>query len=128
MISKPDIPRIFNAVLDDQKTCKAFIASLRQELKDNLPVEFLQENTRSFWRNHITRMMLREERSLAPFSRQYPELIRKLTEDHNDILELLINIDKQPELFSFHSLANLLEMHIIWEERELLPRLAKVST
>lgn len=113
--------------MEDHQVCRLFISNLRKDLKDNAAVDTLQQNTRWFWRNKVTQMMLREETILSKYRPVLPAMIKKLKDDHEDILELLISIDHEPERFTLNSLANLLEMHVIWEERELLPTLSNVK-
>lgn len=96
-----------------------FVWKIREGLKNHTSIEKLKDFTSWFWRNHIRPHFFQEEKILIPAIPEGHLLAHQLKQEHNFIRELIITIDKDTDLHDFTRLANLLETHIRFEEREL---------
>ncbi len=95
-----------------------FVWKIRQVLHNNTPIDKLQEYVRWFWKNHIRPHFFQEEKFLLPCLPVNHPLGKKLKDDHTEIRELMLSIDREVERPDLISLANFIELHIRWEERE----------
>ncbi len=96
-----------------------FVWKLRQGLSHHVDTGRLRDFTAWYWKNHIKAHFFQEEKVLLPFMPAAHPLVLQLKKDHAYIRELVLTIDKDPANYDFVSLANHLEQHIRFEEREL---------
>lgn len=82
-------------------------------------MERLKDFTSWYWRHHIKPHFFQEEKILLPFMEKDHAMAKQLLREHEYIRELILNIDKEPDTHDLIRLANLLEAHIRFEEREL---------
>lgn len=102
-----------------------FIWKLRQGLANNTTNDKMRAFVGSYWQNHIKPHFFQEEKILAPYLDPANPLAVKLKNDHNNIREMVLTIDREADRFDFFWLCNLLESHIRFEERELYPFIEK---
>jgi len=96
-----------------------FVWKLKQGLENRTPVERLKDFTGWFWRHHIKPHFFQEEKILIPLLPEGHAMAVQLKKEHDYIRELILAIDREPDRHDFIRLANLLETHIRFEEREL---------
>ena len=95
-----------------------FIDKIRQGLVDHINIGTLQKYVRWFWKNHIRPHFFQEEKILLPYLPVDHPLAKKLKEDHTEIRELMLSIDRDVERYDLIDLANFIDQHIRWEEKE----------
>jgi hemerythrin-like domain-containing protein len=95
-----------------------FVWKIRQGLNNNTPIEQLEAYTRWYWKHHIKPHFFQEEKVLLSYMPLSHPLIHRVKEDHDYIGELILSIDKEADRHDFISLANLIEKHIRFEERD----------
>ena len=96
-----------------------FAWKIKQGLANNTPVETLSNYTRWFWSNHIKPHFRDEEKVLVKFLPADNPLVQQMFKEHEQIRELIISLDKEPDLRSLQLLAELIDKHIRFEERRL---------
>src|SRR5262245_61641594 len=95
-----------------------FVWKIRQGLKNGTDTERLADFVRWYWRNHIRPHFFQEEKILMPLLPGNP-LVIKMKDEHDQIRELVIDIDKNPARHDLQRIADLVDRHIRFEEREL---------
>ena len=95
-----------------------FVWKIRQGLHNDAGMDKLQKYVRWFWKYHIRPHFFQEEKILLSYLPANHPLGQKLKDDHKEILELMLSIDREVERQDLISLANFIESHIRWEERE----------
>ena len=96
-----------------------YVWKIREGLDNNTSIERLKDYTSWYWKHHIKPHFFQEEKLLVPFMPVSNPLIIRLKKDHDYIRELILVIDKEADRHDFIRLANLIETHIRFEEREL---------
>jgi len=96
-----------------------FVWKLKQGLENHTPVDKLKEYTSWYWRHHIKPHFFQEEKILIPLMPPGHPMSHQLKKEHDYIRELILAIDREPDRHDFNRLANLVETHIRFEEREL---------
>ena len=104
-----------------------FCWKIRQGIKHEVATERIKKYAGYFWSNHLAEYFKEEEVIL--FSPLKDELVQKAIDDHKQIKhqldELLDGSTADPKT-GLAQLANLIDDHIRYEERELFPHLEKV--
>ena len=95
-----------------------FVWKIRQGLENNTGIDILRLFTNWYCRQHIAPHFYQEEKILLPYIDKLDPLAVKMKEDHDYIRELIHSIDQEPDRHDFTRLANLIEAHIRFEERE----------
>lgn len=95
-----------------------FVWKIREGLAKQTSMERLRKYAGWFWRNHMRPHFYQEEQFLLPYVPAGSPLAAKLKTDHEEILELMIAIDREADKYELSLLANLTEKHIRWEEKE----------
>ena len=98
-----------------------YVWKIREGLKNNTPVSKLKEYTFWYWKQHIKPHFFQEEKILLPHMPANNELANRLKKEHEDIRELILNLDQEPDKSTFIELCNLVNDHIRFEERQLFP-------
>lgn len=96
-----------------------YVWKIREGLDNNTSIERLKDYTSWYWKHHIKPHFFQEEKLLVPFMPESDPRITRLKKDHDYIRELILAIDKEADRHDFILLANLIETHIRFEEREL---------
>ena len=102
-----------------------FVWKLREGLRKNVPGERLRKFTSWFWQQHIKPHFYQEEKILSPHLSSTDPLILRMNREHESIREFILSIDNEPDAQAFKQLADLLDDHIRFEERELFVYLEK---
>ncbi len=96
-----------------------FVWKIRQGLQHNASIDKLRTYAVWYWHNHIKPHFYQEEKILLPYmSSDHPMAIR-LKKEHENIRELILNLDKEGDNTTFKLLVDLINDHIRFEEREL---------
>ncbi|HMK18199.1 MAG TPA: hemerythrin domain-containing protein [Chitinophagaceae bacterium] len=96
-----------------------FAWKIKQGLANGTAIETLCNYTRWFWSNHIKPHFKEEEKVLVKFLPENNALVKQMFREHAQIRDLIISLDKEPDLSSVQLLAEFLNNHIRFEEREL---------
>ncbi|HEX7844857.1 MAG TPA: hypothetical protein VF476_03590 [Chitinophagaceae bacterium] len=103
-----------------------FAWKIRQGLNNNSPIEKLRTYTLWFWQHHIKPHFFQEEKILIPFLPVGHPLALQLQNEHAQIRELILHLDKDADKESFTILSDLLDKHIRFEERQLFNYLEEI--
>ena len=95
-----------------------FVQEVRQGLLNDTSIIKLQKHVRWFWKQHVRPHFFQEEKILLPYLPADHPLAKKLKDDHTEIRELMLSIDRDADRYDLTGLINLIERHIQWEERE----------
>ena len=96
-----------------------FAWKIKQGLANGTSVETLCNYTRWFWSNHIKPHFKGEEKVLVKFLPGDNALVQQMFKEHAQIRDLVISLDKEPDSNSLQLLAEVINDHIRFEEREL---------
>ena len=105
-----------------------FAWKIKQGLANGTSIETLCNYTRWFWLNHIKSHFKEEEKVLVKFLPGDNLLVLQMFKEHAQIRDLIISLDKEPDSGSLQSLADLVNNHIRFEERELFAYAEKTLT
>jgi hemerythrin-like domain-containing protein len=96
-----------------------FAWKIKQGLANGTPIETLCNYTRWFWANHIKPHFKDEEKVLVKFLPADNALVQQMIREHAQIRDLVIALDKEPDPNSLQLLAEFINNHIRFEERQL---------
>jgi hemerythrin-like domain-containing protein len=96
-----------------------FAWKIKQGLANSTSLETLCSYTRWFWSNHIKPHFNDEEKVLVKFLPAENPLVRQMFEEHAQIRDLVLSLDKEPNKNSLQLLAEVINNHIRFEERKL---------
>ena len=105
-----------------------FAWKIKQGLANGTPIETLCNYTRWFWLNHIKPHFKDEETVLVKFLPVDNALVQQMFKEHAQIRDLIISLDKEPDSSSLQLLAEFVNNHIRFEERELFGYAEKTLT
>ena len=95
-----------------------FVWKIRQGLKLGASLEKMRNYTMWYWKEHTRPHFFQEEKILLPHIPAGHPLAIQLLNEHAQVRELVLSLDKDPDPETFTQLANLAERHIRWEERK----------
>ena len=98
-----------------------FVWKIKEGLKLNVAPGKLKEYSIWFWQQHIRPHFFQEEKILLPFIPVDHELGIRLKKEHDCIREYILSLDREADSTTFIHLADLMNDHIWFEERELFP-------
>lgn len=98
-----------------------FAWKIKRGLENGTSIETLCSYTRWFWSNHIKPHFKEEEKVLVKFLPADNALVKQMFKEHAQIRDLIISLDKEPDKSSLQLLAEFLNNHIRFEERQLFP-------
>lgn len=102
-----------------------FASRIRQGLKKNAPLQSIADYVNWFWENHLLQHFRKEEELLMPKMPRYDELMKRMTEEHEEI-EARIHINKNiADETNLGEIADRINEHIRFEERSLFPHIEK---
>jgi hemerythrin-like domain-containing protein len=100
-----------------------FVWKIREGLKLNVSVSKLRSYAIWFWHQRVKPHFFQEEKILLPFMPADHPMALRLKKEHECIREFILSIDHEAEAETFIQLADLVDEHIRFEERELYPYL-----
>lgn len=105
-----------------------FVWKIKQGLVNGTSIETLVNYTRWFWSHHIKPHFKEEEKVLVKFLPADNPLVQQMFKEHQQIRDLIISIDKDPNINSLQLLAGIIKDHIRFEERKLFAYAEQVLT
>ena len=105
-----------------------FVWKIKQGLANGTPISTLVNYTRWFWSNHIKPHFKVEEKVLVKFLPNDEPLVQQMIREHAQIRNLVLSLDKEPDASSLQLLAEFLNNHIRFEERQLFPYVEQTLT
>ncbi len=94
---------------------------IREGLKNGTDLKLIAEYVQWFWDNHLQEHFREEEQILAPHLPADNELLKQMFEEHENI-EAMIHINENiPDEALLTNLAQAIDDHIRFEERQLFP-------
>jgi hemerythrin-like domain-containing protein len=105
-----------------------FVWKVRQGLKNKTAIDKLRQYSLWYWKEHTKPHFYQEEKILLPYLPDDDPMAQQLKNEHTQIRELVLSLDKEPDQDTFILLTDLAEKHIRWEERQLFPYLEKTLT
>ncbi|HVT85224.1 MAG TPA: hemerythrin domain-containing protein [Chitinophagaceae bacterium] len=97
-----------------------------QGLKNNVDIDRIRKYVLWYWQSHIRPHFYQEEKILLPYLPPNHELARRLQREHEQIREMILNLDQEADKNLFTALAKFLDDHIRFEERDLFGYLEQV--
>jgi hemerythrin-like domain-containing protein len=98
-----------------------FAWKIKQGLKNGTDIKLIAAYVQWFWENHLQEHFTQEEQILAPHLPADNELLRQMVDEHQEI-EALIHINQNiPDEIVLGRLAQSIDDHIRFEERQLFP-------
>jgi len=103
-----------------------FAWKIRQGLKNRTDIKLIAEYVQWFWNNHLEEHFHEEEQILAPYLPADNELLKQMFDEHENI-EAMIHINENiPDETLLGNLAQAIDDHIRFEERQLFPYAEKI--
>ncbi|TAL44428.1 MAG: hemerythrin domain-containing protein [Chitinophagaceae bacterium] len=96
-----------------------FAWKIKQGLENDAAVETMCNYARWYWSNHIKPHFKNEEKVLVNHLPADNPLVQQMIKEHAQIRNLIISLDKHPDKGTLHLLAEFVNNHIRFEEREL---------
>ena len=96
-----------------------FAWKIKQGLANGTSIETLCNYTRWFWSNHMKPHFKDEEKVLARYLPADNPLVSQMFNEHAHIRDVIISLDKEPDPNSLKLLAEYINNHIRFEERDL---------
>jgi hemerythrin-like domain-containing protein len=103
-----------------------FVWKLKEGLAKNVSAERLKKFTFWFWQQHIKPHFYQEEKILSPHLSPADPMLVRMSREHENIREFILNLDRDADAQTFKQLADLLNDHIRFEERELFTHLERI--
>lgn len=102
---------------EEHKDGLLFVSRLRENL-EKTSLSRLKNYILWFWKNHIRAHFYQEEKILFPYFPIAHPMATRLKEEHEDIRDLVLALDHDPDKKIISALCHLLELHIRFEELE----------
>lgn len=98
-----------------------FAFKIKQGLKNGADIKLIAEYVQWFWKNHLEEHFREEEQILAPHLPADNEMLKQMVDEHQEI-EAMIHINESiPDGTLLQNLAQAIDDHIRFEERQLFP-------
>ena len=103
-----------------------FAWKIKQGLKNGTDVRLIAEYVQWFWKNHLEEHFREEEQILAPHLPADNQLLKRMLDEHQEI-EAMVHINENiPDATLLGNLAQAIDDHIRFEERQLFPYAERV--
>jgi hemerythrin-like domain-containing protein len=103
-----------------------FAWKIKQGLKNGADIKLIAEYVQWFWKNHLQEHFREEEQILAPHLPADNELLKRMIDEHQEI-ESMVHINENiPDETLLLNLAQAIDDHIRFEERQLFPYAEKI--
>jgi Hemerythrin HHE cation binding domain len=103
-----------------------FAWKIRQGLKYDADTNVIAEYVQWFWKNHLREHFREEEQILAPHLPADNELLKQMMEEHQEIEAMIHITENISDEAMLKQLADAIDDHIRFEERQLFPYAEKV--
>ena len=98
-----------------------FAWKIKQGLKNGADIKLIAKYVQWFWKNHLQENFREEEQILAPHLPEDNELLKQMIDEHHGIESMVhINENIADEILLLN-LAQAIDEHIRFEERQLFP-------
>ena len=98
-----------------------FAWKIKQGLKNGADIKLIAQYVQWFWKNHLQEHFREEEQILAPHLPEDNELLKQMIDEHHGIESMVhINENIADEILLLN-LAQAIDEHIRFEERQLFP-------
>jgi len=105
-----------------------FSWKIKQGLTNGTPISTLVNYTRWFWGNHIKPHFKDEEKVLVKFLPNDDPLVQQMIREHAQIRNIILSLDKDLDAKTLQLLAEFINNHIRFEERQLFAYAEQVLT
>lgn len=105
-----------------------FVWKIRQGLKLEVSKERMGRFCTWSWAAHFASHFQKEEAELLPLLGARHPMMEKMLEEHEAIAEKFAEIMRKPSLPAMERLAQIINYHIRFEERQLFPLIERVAT
>jgi hemerythrin-like domain-containing protein len=103
-----------------------FAWKIKQGLKNGTDIKLIAEYVQWFWKNHLEEHFKEEEQILAPHLPADNELLKRMIDEHQEI-ESMVHINESiPDETLLRNLAQAIDDHIRFEERQLFSYAEKI--
>ena len=102
-----------------------FVWKLREGLHNNTSIEVLGNFCTWYWKQHIKLHFHQEENILLRHMDPENRMVIQLKREHNEIRELFLSINHNPDIITIGMLADFIDRHIRFEERMLFNHIEK---
>jgi len=103
-----------------------FAWKIKQGLKNGTDIDLIAEYVQWFWKNHLEEHFREEEQILAPHLPADNELLKQMFDEHENI-EAMVHINENiADAALLQTLAQAIDDHIRFEERQLFPYAEKI--
>jgi len=96
-----------------------FVWKIKQGLSNGTSLATLCSYTRWFWSNHMKPHFKDEEKILVKYLPADNPIVSQMFNEHAHIRDVIISLDQEPDPNSLQLLADYINNHIRFEEREL---------
>jgi hemerythrin-like domain-containing protein len=104
-----------------------FALHIRQGLGNGTDPYVMRDYILWYWKNHIRAHFYQEEQVLLPYINGH-YFAEQLKKEHDDLKDLVLAIDKDPDRALFSILASFIEKHIQFEEQHFYKYLESCLT
>ena len=105
-----------------------FVWKIRQGLSNGTNIDLIAKYVKWFWHNHIKPHFYDEEKVLLEFLPPTNPLVKQMEDEHAQIRDMILLLDKEVEAENLRMLADFVDKHIRFEERKLFPYAEKTLT
>jgi hemerythrin-like domain-containing protein len=103
-----------------------FAWKIKQGLKSGADIKLIAEYAQWFWKNHLQEHFREEEQILAPHIPADNELLKQMFDEHDEIEAMIYINENIPDAILLGNLAQAIDDHIRFEERQLFPYAEKI--
>jgi len=100
-----------------------FVQRVRDGFYFYITLERIRRYAIWYWKNHIKPHFFQEERILCSCLPPDDDMTLQMKSEHDQIRELILGLDRDPDKQTFMILCDLIEKHIQFEEEKLFPYL-----
>ncbi len=105
-----------------------FASRIRVGLMNDISLDTLKDYAFWYWRTHIRPHFRHEEDVLLPNFPPGNKLAQRMRNEHDMIRELVLCLDEEPDQRTLNLFADLIQDHILFEEKEMYIWLEKELT
>lgn len=105
-----------------------FVWKIRQGIKLGIAKERIARFCTWSWASHFAAHFQKEEADLLPILGPLHPMMEKMLEEHEAIADKFAEIMRKPSLPAMERLAQIVNYHIRFEERQLFPLIEQIAT
>lgn len=116
------------ALSQEHKDGLLFASRIKEGIMNNISLTTLKDYAFWYWRTHIRPHFRHEEDVLLPNFPPGNKLAQRMRNEHDMIRELILCLDEEPDQRTLTLFADLIQDHILFEEKEMYNWLEKELT